>query len=245
MDLSVVVPVYNEVENIELLHDEIGQALEGVCDFEMLFVDDGSTDGTLEKLQAVAQKSPRLRVIRHINNAGQSAAIITGVRYARSEWIATLDGDGQNDPADIPRLLAVHDQALERSDEQVAVMYAGYRKKRNDNWLKRFSSRGANAIRSRILHDRTPDTGCGLKLFKRDAFLALPRFDHVHRFLPALIQRDGGRVDIVEVHHRARIKGSSKYGFHNRLWVGIVDLIGVAWLQRRQVQVETTEVDKK
>ena len=241
MDLSVVVPVYNEVENIELLHDEICQALEGITDFEMLFVDDGSTDGTLEKLQDVAQKSPRLRVIRHLTNAGQSTAVITGVRYAHSEWIATLDGDGQNDPADIPHLLAKRDQA----GEQVAEMYAGYRKKRNDNWLKRFSSRGANAIRSRILHDRTPDTGCGLKLFRRDVFLALPHFDHLHRFLPALVQRNGGHVEIVEVSHRARVRGSSKYGFHNRLWVGIVDLIGVAWLQRRRVQVETTEVEKK
>ncbi len=241
MNLSVVVPVYNEVENIELLHDEICQALEGVIDFEMLFVDDGSTDGTLEKLQEVAQKSSRLRVIRHITNAGQSTAVITGVHYARSEWIATLDGDGQNDPADIPRLLEVRDQAAGNAAE----MYAGYRKKRNDSWLKRVSSRGANAIRSRILHDSTPDTGCGLKLFMRDVFLALPHFDHLHRFLPALVQRSGGRVEIVEVHHRARVKGSSKYGFHNRLWVGIVDLIGVAWLQRRRVQVETTEVDKK
>jgi len=236
-----VVPVYNEVENIELLHDEICQALEGKTDFEMLFVDDGSSDGTLEKLQQVAQKSPRLRVIRHITNAGQSTAVITGVRYARSEWIATLDGDGQNDPADIPRMLVVRDQSADKAAE----MYAGYRKKRNDSWLKRISSRGANAIRSRILHDSTPDTGCGLKLFKRDIFLSLPHFDHLHRFLPALFQRSGGRVEIVEVHHRARVKGSSKYGFHNRLWVGIVDLIGVAWLQRRRVQVETTEVERK
>ncbi len=241
MNLSVVVPVYNEVENIELLHDEICQALEGITDFEMLFVDDGSSDGTLEKLQQVAQGSPRLRVIQHITNAGQSTAVITGVHYARSEWIATLDGDGQNDPADIPRMLAVRDQAV----DQTAEMYAGYRKKRNDSWLKRISSRGANAIRSRILHDSTPDTGCGLKLFKRDVFLSLPHFDHLHRFLPALVQRNGGRVEIVEVHHRARVKGSSKYGFHNRLWVGIVDLIGVAWLQRRRVQVETTEVERK
>jgi len=241
MDLSVVVPVYNEVENIELLHDEICQALEGLTDFEMLFVDDGSSDGTLEKLQQLAQKSSRLRVIRHMTNAGQSTAVLTGVRYARSEWIATLDGDGQNDPADIPRLLAVRDQAEDKAVE----MYAGYRKKRNDGWLKRLSSRSANAIRSRVLRDSTPDTGCGLKLFRRDVFLALPHFDHLHRFLPALVQRQGGHVQIVEVNHRARTKGSSKYGFHNRLWVGIVDLIGVAWLQRRRVQVETTEVDRK
>ncbi len=243
MELSVVVPIYNEVENIGVLHDEICQALDGVCDFEMLFVDDGSTDGTPDKLQALKNDSPRLRGIRHINNAGQSTAIITGVSYARSDWIATLDGDGQNDPADIPRLLTARDLSAEQ--DQAAVMYAGYRKKRNDNWLKRISSRGANAIRSRILHDSTPDTGCGLKLFRRDAFLVLPRFDHMHRFLPALIQRDGGRVEIVEVHHRARVKGVSKYGFHNRLWVGIVDLIGVAWLQRRRVRVETTEVENK
>jgi len=240
-----VVPVYNEVENIELLHDEICQALEEVIDFEMLFVDDGSTDGTLEKLQEVAQKSPRLRVIRHITNAGQSTAVITGVRYARCKWIATLDGDGQNDPEDIPRLLAVRDQAAEQRGGQVAEMYAGYRKKRNDSWLKRFSSRAANAIRSRILRDSTPDTGCGLKLFRRDVFLALPHFDHLHRFLSALVQRSGGRVEIVEVHHRARVMGSSKYGFNNRLWVGIVDLAGVAWLLRRRVQVETTEVERK
>src|SRR6185295_15201238 len=171
------------------------------------------------------RRFPRLRVLVHAASCGQSTALLTGVRAARGEWIATLDGDGQNDPADIPKLLAARANGL--------AMIAGYRKSRRDTWIKRISSRIANGVRSRMLGDATPDTGCGLKLFRRATFLELPYFDHMHRFLPALVQRHGGRTVSVEVNHRPRSRGVSNYGTLDRLWVGIVDLFGVMWLKRR------------
>jgi len=230
MDLSLVVPVRNEAENIEPLVGEIREALDGVCDYEVIYVDDGSDDATPQRLDGLRRNFTRLRVLHHQTSCGQSTAVLTGVRAARGAWIATLDGDGQNDPADIPKLLAARDAA----GGDPRVLFAGYRRKRRDTWLKRISSRIANGVRSRLLQDNTPDTGCGLKLFARDTFLALPHFDHMHRFLPALILRAGGRVLSVEVNHRPRERGKSKYGLHNRLWVGIVDLFGVMWLRRRQ-----------
>ena len=171
-----------------------------------------------------------LRVIRHRESCGQSRAVTTGVTAARYEWIATLDGDGQNDPADIPALLA---ELANPAQPANLELLAGWRSKRNDTLLRRISSKVANGVRSRMLKDNTPDTGCGLKVFTRETFLQLPNFDHMHRFLPALVMRNGGAVVSVPVHHRARERGTSKYGVHNRLWVGIVDLVGVAWLQRR------------
>ncbi|BBL71889.1 glycosyltransferase family 2 protein [Methylogaea oryzae] len=230
MDLSVVVPVHNESENIESLVGEIDQALKGVCQYEIVYVDDGSSDDTPQALKAAQRNRPHMRVLRHVNCCGQSTAVLTGVRAARAPWIATLDGDGQNDPADIPALFA---QLKAPDRPQGLAMVAGWRQKRQDTPWRKFSSKFANGIRSRLLQDETPDTGCGLKVFNRDVYLTLPYFDHMHRFLPALVQRAGGKVVSVQVNHRPRTQGVSKYGTWGRLWVGIWDVLGVMWLQRR------------
>lgn len=232
-ELSVVIPAHNEAENLFPLIDEIRAALEGRLAYEIVVVDDASSDDTAARLKAGAQPGARLRWLRHGSNCGQSAALLTGVRAARAPWIATLDGDGQNDPADIPNLLAVLDQPRRPANLQLV---AGCRRKRRDNWPRRASSRIANGVRRRLLADGTADTGCGLKLFDRQAYLALPHFDHDHRFLSALFLRGGGDVVSVDVGHRPRRKGRSHYGVGNRLWVGLVDLFGVMWLQRRSRQ---------
>lgn len=230
--LSVVVPVHNEADNVAPLIDEIHAALDGGDPFEVIYVDDASTDSTPKVLVEQARRHPRLRVLRHRRNAGQSTAIATGVRAARGRLIATLDGDGQNDPGDIPALL--QRWRAEGGDHAATpLLLAGWRATRNDTWLRRLSSRIANGVRSRLLGDGTPDTGCGLKLFARETFLRLPYFDHMHRFLPALVRRHGGRVISVPVGHRPRTRGQSHYGVWNRLWVGLVDLGGVMWLRRR------------
>ena len=241
MQLSIVVPVRNEAENILPLLAEIHAALEGRAEFEVVYVDDGSSDATPARLAEAQKLYPRLRVLAHAESCGQSAALVTGFRAARGEWIATLDGDGQNDPADIPKLLAARDVAGRLANLQLV---AGYRKKRQDTWLKRFSSRVANGVRSRLLGDATPDTGCGLKLILRSAVLELPYFDHMHRFLPALVQRNGGATLSVEVNHRARTRGTSNYGVFDRLWVGIVDLCGVMWLKRRARRPQVRELPR-
>jgi dolichol-phosphate mannosyltransferase len=228
-ELSVVVPVFNEAENVLPLLAEIEAALgPSGTPFEIVFVDDGSRDDTPQRLAEAGSRFPRLRTVRLRRNCGQSTAIREGIKAARGRLIATLDGDGQNDPADIPRLLAAVPRGLARPP-----LVAGLRRKRRDNWLRRVSSRIANGLRSRLLNDGTPDTGCSLKVFERQAFLELPFFDHMHRFLPALFRRQGIEVVMVDVNHRPRARGVSKYGVMNRLWVGIVDLIGVMWLQRR------------
>jgi dolichol-phosphate mannosyltransferase len=228
--LSVVVPVKNEAENIEPLVREIVAALSDLADFEIVYVDDGSTDTTLAELKRLAAGLPRLKIVRHQASCGQSTAVTSGVLASRFAWIATLDGDGQNDPGDIPSLLA---RLRAARPEEHLHMLAGWRANRRDTWLRRASSKVANGVRSGLLKDATPDTGCGLKVFSRETFLRLPYFDHMHRFLPALVQRHGGRVESVVVNHRPRERGTSKYGLHNRLWVGIVDLFGVMWLIRR------------
>ena len=228
-ELSVVVPVHNEAENIAPLVDEIRRALLNTERFEIVVVDDQSTDGTAERLESCAQATPELRIVRLERNVGQSTAIHVGVRYARAPLIATLDGDGQNDPADIPALVDRY-RATPHNEE---LLITGHRTLRRDTLTARAASRIANAVRALILKDRTPDTGCGLKVFGRDLFLALPYFDHMHRFLPALVLRAGGWVLSVPVHHRARATGRSHYGIANRLGTGIVDLVGVAWLIRR------------
>ena len=234
----MVVPVRNEAENIEPLAREIAVALAGLPAFEIVYVDDGSNDGTHAELERMRACIPQLRYVRHARSCGQSTAILTGVRSACHPWVATLDGDGQNDPADLPRLL---DRLANARPEENLHMLAGWRAARQDAWLRRFSSRVANGVRSRVLRDATPDTGCGLKVFARDTFLRLPYFDHMHRFLPALVQRQGGRVESIVVSHRPRTRGRSKYGVHNRLWVGIVDLVGVAWLMRRARRPEVVD----
>ncbi len=230
-EIAVVVPVKNEADNIAPLLDEIARALRGKWAFEIIYVDDGSDDATLARLDAAKRDYPELRVVRHRRSCGQSQAVASGVKLARAPVIATLDGDGQNDPADIPalfeRLLAEPEAARD------LLLVAGHRRKRRDDGLRRLSSKLANAVRAGLLGDATPDTGCGLKLFGRAAVLDMPRFDHMHRFLPALMIRRGGKVVSVPVNHRPRERGVSKYGVWNRLWVGIVDLLGVMWLQWR------------
>ncbi|MSP29306.1 MAG: glycosyltransferase [Acetobacteraceae bacterium] len=226
--VSVIVPVRNEGPNILPLIAEIRAALDGTA-YEIIYVDDGSTDDTAARLAEAAAAAPVIRR-HHRLSCGQSAAVATGVAAARGMWIATLDGDGQNDPADISFLL-VHARA--ETAKGGPILIAGHRTTRRDGPAKRIASRLANTIRAWLLHDATPDTGCGLKVFPRAAFLDLPRFDHMHRYLPALFIRAGGRVVSVPVNHRPRNLGKSKYGTWDRLWVGIFDLIGVAWLQRR------------
>lgn len=227
--LSVVVPACNEAGNVEPLALEVAAALRGRIRFELIFVDDGSTDDTAEEARSTRRQVPEVRVLRHSRRGGQSAALASGVHAARGEWVATLDGDGQNDPADIPSLLAARDRAADAA----VLLVVGNRVTRRDSRLKRVSSRVANAVRGRLLGDRTPDTGCGIKLMHRQTFLALPYFDHMHRFLPALYRRHGARVLSEPVNHRPRTRGTSKYGLHNRLRVGIVDMFGVLWLMAR------------
>jgi dolichol-phosphate mannosyltransferase len=229
MDLSVVIPVRDEADNIALLVGEIQGALDGLVEYEILYVDDGSSDATVAEVSRIAAKTPRVRLVRHARNCGQSAAIRTGVRAAQAAWIATLDGDAQNDPADIPTMWRLARQA----PAQPPLMICGHRKRRRDHWSKRTASRVANAVRGRLLGDHTPDTGCSLKLFPRSLFLNMPYFDHMHRFLPALVLREGGIVRSVSVNHRPRRRGRSKYGVFDRLGVGITDLFGVMWLMRR------------
>jgi len=236
-DLSVVVPVHNESGNVVPLLTEIAAALRGKTDFEIVYVDDSSRDDTLTVLKNAKSQFPELRVIRHLVQSGQSTAIRSGVKAARGSWIATLDGDGQNDPADIPKLLTMRDASTES-----IKLYAGWRVDRKDTGSKRWASRFANAIRSRLLRDETPDTGCGIKLFERSAFLDLPYFDHMHRYLPALIQRAGWQVKSVPVNHRPRGSGMSKYNNLNRAIVGISDLRGVAWLIRRSKRTAVEEI---
>jgi dolichol-phosphate mannosyltransferase len=230
LDVSVVIPVCNEQENVLPLAREIHAALEGRYRYETIFVDDGSTDGTAEAVRAARRDGmPEIRLIGHSVRSGQSAAVATGVREARAPWIATLDGDGQNDPADIPNLL---DAARTAASPRLRLVM-GNRTSRRDTWLRRLSSRVANGVRGWMLKDGTPDTGCGIKVFDRAVFMDMPRFNHMHRFMPALYQREGYEVVSVPVNHRERTRGKSKYGLHNRLWVGIVDLFGVMWLIRR------------
>ena len=229
MDLSVVIPARNEAPNVAPLVAEIRRALDGRIDYEIVYVDDGSGDETAGEVRRVAGEFPRVRLVRHRTGCGQSMAILTGVKAARAGWIATLDADGQNDPADIPALWEIARSA----PTLPPLMVAGLRRKRHDTWSKRAASRVANAIRRALLGDGTPDTGCGLKVFPRDFFLELPRFDHMHRFLPALTMRQGGNVVSVSVNHRPRERGQSNYGVFDRLWVGIADLLGVMWLMRR------------
>jgi dolichol-phosphate mannosyltransferase len=228
--ISVVVPVHNEAPNLLPLIAAIGTALDGI-EHEIVYVDDGSSDATPAILAEAARNLPSLVHIRHRNSCGQSAAVITGVRAARGMFIATLDGDGQNDPGDIPAMLEAAIAAELAGPKPVLI--AGHRTTRRDSDAKRWGSRIANTVRGRLLKDGTPDTGCGLKLFRRAAFLEIPHFDHLHRFLPALFIRAGGHVISVPVRHHPRAHGASHYGTWDRLKVGIVDLFGVAWLQRR------------
>ena len=219
----------NEADNIAPVIAEIAAALDGRWNYEIIYVNDGSTDATGERLSAVMESRPNLRQIRHAASGGQSAAVRSGVRAARGAIVATLDGDGQNNPAFLPALVS----AIEAGGERTGLA-AGQRVGRKDTGFKKIQSRVANAVRNAILHDGTRDTGCGLKAFRRDLFLALPYFDGLHRFLPALVRREGYDIVYVDVVDRPRHSGVSNYGFFDRLWIGIMDLAGVWWLIRRK-----------
>jgi len=236
--LSIVVPLKDEAENVGPLAREIVAAV-GRDDIELVFVDDGSADDTVARLLDLKAEIPVLRIIRHSRNAGQSRALRSGVRAARAGIVVTLDGEGQNDPADIAKVLAPFHI---NSDAAHIGMVSGIRVKRRDSIAKRVASRLANRFRRWLLKDNATDIGCGLKAFRRDAYLALPYFDHMHRYLAALMQREGYEVRFVEVGHRRRMHGKSKYGVWDRLVVGIQDIFGVLWLNKRfRAAVEITE----
>ncbi len=233
--LSVVVPVRNEAGNIAPLVAEIAGALRGRV-FEIIYVNDGSTDTSEQELRSLMAERSYLRQIRHAKSCGQSAAVRTGVAAARAPIVVTLDGDGQNDPAFIPALVA----ALEAGAPRIGLI-AGQRIGRKATGFKRLQSRIANAVRKAVLKDGTRDTGCGLKAFRRDLFLSLPYFDGLHRFLSALVRREGFDIGYVDVVDRSRAHGASNYGFWDRLWVGILDLAGVWWLIRRKKRVPQSQ----
>ncbi len=236
--LSVIAPMHNEAGGAGALVDEIAAALSGV-NHEIIMVDDASTDETINALKAAGARHPQLRILRHEKNAGQSRAVRTGVLAARAPVIATLDGDGQNNPADIP---ALYKQLMDADD--CLAMVAGERRGRQDSAAKKIASRAANAIRRRLLRDGAADTGCGLKVFRRDAFLRLPYFDHLHRYLPALMAREGYEVAFAPVSHRARAHGRSKYTNFGRALVAVRDMMGVMWLNARARQPGRIEEDR-
>lgn len=235
MQFSVVIPVHNECENVEKLTAEINESVAPAHTYEIIIVDDHSTDNTLEKLQILAEATEHFAYVRHGRQRGQSAALRTGVQRAKYPIIVTLDGDGQNNPKDIELLLAPF--AAESSIAQ-SILVNGYRVNRHDTSWRRFSSRIANRVRGFFLGDNTPDSGCGMKAYHRENFLELPTFNHMHRFIPALFLQQGGRVINVPVDHRPRIHGRSKYGTLDRLFCGIIDLFGVMWLGRRNIKTE-------
>jgi len=238
LELSVVIPFHNESKNITPLIEKIDNALKPLnIDYEIIGVDDCSSDDSLEILKSLKSKFNTLRVLHHLKNSGQSKAVVTGIRFAKGKYIATIDGDLQNDPDDIPKLY----KALINSKNKNLKMVAGYRKKRKDTIYKRVASKIANKIRSSLLKDNTPDTGCGLKVFDRETFLKVPYFDHMHRFLPALFQREGADVISVEVKHHDRSYGKSHYNNLQRAWVGLIDLMGVMWLIKRSSKTDIKE----
>lgn len=236
--LSIVIPVHNEEANVAPLLAEIRNHLDGRYEYEVVFVDDHSTDKTAIVLKELAAEFPNTRYIRLDRRCGQSGALLQGVRAARSQLIVTLDGDGQNDPADIDALVRCYKQTASYSPRCLIV---GYRRSRQDSKWRRFSSMIANTVRGMILHDSTPDSGCGIKVFSREFFLEFPAFNHMHRFLPALACQLGGTVVSMDVHHRPRKSGTSNYGSFDRLTEGIVDLLGVVWLGRRAIKTEVVK----
>jgi len=239
MDMSIIIPAYNEAGNLEALVSEVARttAMLPVC--EIIVVDDCSNDGSQGILAALQKEFPQLRLLQHAQRGGQSAALWTGALRARGELIVTLDGDGQNDPADIAALFNVYQ---ERGGANGHTLVAGQRKRRHDSFVRRLSSRVANTARAAMLNDGVRDTGCSLKLFRRQDFVALPFFNHLHRFIPALMKARGAEILLIEVGHRPRLHGLSKYGLWDRLWVGIADLFGVRWLlSRLKPLTESTE----
>lgn len=239
--VSIVVPMFNEAANVEILVREVAAALDGRL-FELIIVDDASSDETAERVRMAMATDARLRLVRNARRRGQSTAIWNGVQAARGDWIVILDGDLQNDPADIPQFFMRMESSGKRETGVPPLgLLIGNRVNRHDSLIRRVSSRVANGVRRSVLRDSTPDTGCGLKLISRSLFMQLPYFDHMHRFMPALIQQLGCRVESVPVRHRPRRAGHSKYGVFDRLWVGVVDLFGVAWLARRNRRIDWSE----
>lgn len=238
-DVSIVIPMKNESENVAMLLEEIAAACAGQ-DYEIIIVDDGSTDDTADQVRAAMVSHPTLRLLQHPLSAGQSAGVHSGVLAAKGAIICTLDGDGQNPPAELPKLF----NPLMQDKTGKLGLVAGQRVGRQDTLSKKLASRFANALRARILKDGTRDTGCGLKGFRRDAFLRLPYFNHMHRYLPALFKRDGWEVALVDVAHRERHAGRSKYSNLQRALVGIYDLIGVSWLILRRKTAQSVEVER-
>jgi len=236
-EFSVVVPVFNERDNVTPLVNEIVAALRGKHSFEIVYVDDQSKDDSFQVLKDLMATVPELRVVQHLRQSGQSTAVRNGVKAARGAWIATLDGDGQNDPADIPKFMEARNKAAPE-----IKLFAGWRVNRKDTGSKRWASKIANSIRASFLKDETPDTGCGIKLFERAVVMDLPYFDHMHRYLPALVKRAGFQSVSVPVNHRERGSGVSKYNNLGRAWVGLKDLRGVAWLIKRSKVTGIKEV---
>jgi dolichol-phosphate mannosyltransferase len=232
-DLSVVIPVYNEAENLPILAAEVQGALQAIGrPYEVLYVDDGSTDGSPGVLQRLAREDPGVRVIRQRRNCGQSAALAAGFRFARGGIVVTLDADLQNDPADIPRL-------LERLGSYDVV--CGVRANRRDSWLRRASSRIANGVRNRLTHDAVTDVGCTLRACRAEYLRRVPMFTGMHRFLPTLLKMEGARVTEVPVHHRPRLHGRPKYNIRNRIWRALADLFAVRWMQKRWIDRRLSE----
>ena len=237
--ISIVIPAKNEAENIRPLITEIQSAMAGRDDYELIYVDDGSTDSTWSELQELSEGNPHLMLLRHQQSVGQSLAILSGAWQARGKWLVVLDADGQNDPADIPGMLEAVQGANQRDPAVWGVI--GHRVNRRDDWVKRLSSKVANGFRDFMLRDGIPDTGCGLKAVLRERYLRLPSFNHMHRYIPTLIQAQGGSMLVHPVNHRPRQAGVSNYGVWNRLWVGLVDVLGVWWLKRRAKVVHIQE----
>ena len=235
---AVVAPMLNEAENIEQMTREIAEACEAIGPFEAIFVNDGSTDDSSGTIATLREEFPWLREVRHARPCGQSAAVRSGVLAAHAPVICTIDGDGQNPPAEIPKLVAPF-----LGDGEGPGIVAGQRVDRQDTASKKIASRLANRLRARMLRDDTRDTGCGLKAFRREVFLSLPFFDHIHRYLPALVKREGLEVMLVDVSHRAREAGDSKYTNFGRALVGVQDLLGVAWLLKRRKLPTVTHID--
>lgn len=230
LDLSIVIPVYNEAGNIGGVVQEVRAAFDGLVDYEIVFVDDGSDDGTAQEIADAAAETPVVRVVTHGQRGGKSRALINGAITARGRFMATMDGDGQDDPTNIVRMW---EKLCEGGAPDPQLLVCGWRRDRKDSFWRKFVSRIANRVRRWLLGDDTPDTACGLKLFNREAFLDLPRFENMHRYFPALFAKRGHKAVSVPVVHRPRNQGVSKYGTLDRLWAGIWDLMGVMWVLKR------------